>query len=189
MNGPETPTVGLVVGYLFDVDQANAEAQRLQLSARFSLILNAYASDEVGKSFDLELLASLLVRVLGWVGVDSLSVTTDDAQTLSFPSVEALRQYYQGLPAETEPFALLRALEHDRVKCLVETEPYALAGGPMPYHDQWVFAFYVANYERTELQKLILRLCVELDVPMSEIRQGSVHPQFTLATRLRRMLP
>ncbi len=168
------PSLGLVVGYLYDIDGISPqEAVHAQLPRRFSLILNAYAWDEDGKNFDLDLLFDLLSYLLDWIGYDTLTVMTEESQTRTYPTVDELKTYYQQVPIEKgDPFTSLRAVRRGRVTCLIETEFYNRVGGPMPYHDQYVFAFYVSDYRPDELQMLIVRRCAELEIPISEIRQG-----------------
>ena len=159
------------------------------LNHRFSLILKHYAWDECGKSFDQVIFFDLLELVLGWIGCESLAITTRDTRTFGFGSVRELAEHYSRLPAESgEPFAYAEARVGETVRCLVETEFWNQVGGPMPYSDEYVFAFYVSTYDRSQLQKMIVRRCVELDVPISELRQGCISPQFEGHRRIRRAL-
>jgi hypothetical protein len=180
------PTVGLVLGYLYDIDYPSRRAEKIGLRERFALILNSYAFDECGKDFDEGMFFEILESLNFMSAVSKISVALQDEQNREFPSLSKLRSFYSGLnPEDRVPFITANFESEGVVQCYVETEFYDRVGGLMPYSDSYVFSFYLEHYNRHDLQRSILAYCLEKGVEVFELRQGSVMPQISWAKRIR----
>lgn len=156
--------LGIVWGYLPDIDEQAAVAKEAYLHQRLSLVLNRYPDTAPGVFeifFDKEFLRQILVPVLHTITYDRVEAcdwfegrhsTVDEAFVIDSES------------HEVQTFRWVKCFAQDRLVCYIEHEDYENWGGPHPYHDAFVYAIYLHDIERLSFQQHILRTALEHDI-------------------------
>ena len=60
----------------------------------------------------------------------------------------------------------------NRMVAYAETEPWALVGGPFPYHDSYTLAFYTADDRTHEFQCICERISKEMGANIIGVHKG-----------------
>jgi hypothetical protein len=169
-------TIGFVWGYLPWVDRRSETAEELGLQQRFSIATNRYPDSAPGlyeTVFDLDLVLGMCAALLALFPHDTLR------------AVDWVGGTHLGLPAACladpedggyDSFSSAVLLRDGRPKCYIEYEAYDSCGGPHPYHDAYVYAFYSAGVERGLLQDALFAFCSEKGVIMTDIISGGPNP-------------
>jgi len=169
-------TVGFVWGYLPGVDVQSETARRHGLLQRFSLAFNRYPDSAPGCYdivFDEELIVGTVQALLrlfphdGLVAADCNADPHDGIEDAMLVDAES---------GEKETFGSVTLTRRNEPVCYVEHEAYQSCGGPAPYHDAFVYAFYCTEIERPTVQKALLSYSVDNDIMISDIVTGSPHP-------------
>lgn len=190
----ESENFRFVLGYLPEIDCVPKTAATLGLSCRVAAVLNC---PDVPRS---ALYWDMLGAFVGSLQHDSIAFEIDidhDSITfeigagnvrLVFTSVDAMREYVERRPEKFgRPFNRAALLLHNEVTAIIDTEPWAMGGGPQPYSDSWTFAIYRETDEASRLKDSCYRVCSQYGVPILDEMRGLPVPQEpSLWTRLLR---
>jgi hypothetical protein len=166
----------LVFGYLPEIDRRSKAAQKLGLLKRVAAVLN---DDDVPYS---QLYWDMVVTFVENLNHDSITFEIDvgdiaDAP-LVFTSLLTMREHVESPPREFGvPFSRATFFLRGKANAYIDTEPYACAGGPDPYHDSWTFSIYRATDEVTSLRDACYRVCRQHGLPILEEMQGLPAPE------------
>jgi len=179
--------IGLVFGYLYNIDYMSKEAKDLGLNKRFAIVVNRYPDEAPGVydiEFDYKFLLELLKITSVLISHDKVRIMINKGQELG--SLSELNDFYADIQEDDrEPFVWLKYIKKEEVTCYIEFDPYAYYGGPYPYHDAFVYSFYQKDYDRKEIQKAIISYCVNNDIFISEILLGEWKPRYSFKERVR----
>ena len=164
--------IGIVWGYLPNIDKESPVAEAAQLHQRFSIVVNRYPDTAPG-TFDIEFnkdLAQHLFRPLlqylehdrmeACDYFDKIHQTFDDALIFDEES------------KEDKTFKWIKLFQNEELICYIEHEDYENWGGPHPYHDAFVYALYLQYIERIAFQRLLFQAIIKHDITVTEIISG-----------------
>jgi len=179
-------TIGVVWGYLPDIDVRSNAATTAGLMQRFSVAFDRYPGSAPGCyviSFNRDLVIGVLSSLLQLFPHDTL-VATDSEGREHASLADACR--YDAEHECWEPIAAIRLADGETTVCYVEHEPYESAGGPHPYHDAFVYAFYCSDMERNVVQKTLFEHAIDNEITVLDVCSGAPEP--VTRSRFRRFL-
>jgi len=184
--GMRERSIGFVWGYLPTVDEQSEAAKHLGFTRRFSLAVNRYPDSGPGVyevSFDAELVLGVFGLLLPLFPHDTLTAV-DDAGGSHSDLTAACHVCPEN--GEQESFASATLAQAGTPTCYIEHEPYGSCGGPHPYHDAYVYAFYSTGISRQQVQDALFSFCSANGVTLADVITGSRNP--VRASWYRRML-
>jgi hypothetical protein len=183
-----TTLVTLVLGFIADVDEIPDEAAAAGLLRRFAVSMISAGPELSEPFFDRAVLRAVFAALLPLWTVDRVISRKSGGAALIFASsIEAIEE---GALAE-DPADLFRAMTmlfRDRAVCVVRSIPYFALGGPAPYHDAFVFEFFVPSYDTKEVEGLLRSASCRSAFPL-EIVTAWPEPKWGKWARVRRWLP
>ncbi len=182
----QTVTLGFVWGYLPEIDVRSSAAIKAGLLQRFSVAL-AYYPDGVLSCceirFNSDLVIGVLSSLLQLFPHDTLVATDSEGKEHALLN-DACQ--YDAENDDWKPIETIRLSAGETTVCYVEHEAYQLVGGPNPYHDAYVYAFYCRDMERNVVQKALFEHAIENDLTVLEVCSGAPEP--VASSRLRKFL-
>ncbi len=169
-------TIGFVWGYLLDIDVRSNAATTAGLLQRFSVAFDRYPDSGPACyviHFNRDLVLGVLSSLLHLFSHDT--VVAIDSEGREYASL-ADACHYDAEEECWEPIAAIRLADGETTVCYVEHEPYELAGGPHPYHDAFVYAFYCSNMDRNVVQKALFAHAIENDITVLDVCSGAPEP-------------
>lgn len=169
-------TIGFVWGYLPSIDVQSEVATNLRLEHRFTLAINRYPDSTPGLSeisFDADLVLGVLAELLPLFPHDTLTAVNDVGASHLDLATSCRTDLEDGA---RESFTSVTLSQDGIPTCYVEHEAYERCGGPHPYHDAYVYAFYSKGIERRLVQDALFSFCAANGVILSDVISGSPTP-------------
>lgn len=166
-------TMSFVWGYLPGVDVCSDVATKAGLLQRFSLAFSSYSDFAPEMTLNRDLVVGTLNDLLQLFPHDGLVATDRDG------AVHASLEEACLCDAETkdwDPIQSVRVSQGDQMTCYVEHEPYQDVGGPSPYHDAFVYAFYCRTIDRSTVQDALFLHAVHSKALILEVISGATRP-------------
>lgn len=162
----------LIFGYLPEIDRVPDTARKLGLLCRVAAVLY---DDEIPHSlFYWDLVEAFVESLPG----DSVTFEIEtDKDLLVFSSASLLRRSADGCPELGIPFNRATFYLRGRGQAFIDVEPWAMIGGPDPYHDSWTFAIYRETEDVTQLRDACYRVCAKHGLPFLEEIRGLAAPK------------
>jgi hypothetical protein len=186
-----------VLGYLRWIDELPETAQKLGLSYRTAAVLNAELDKD--DTPDIQVYWDIIDAFIEAFTPDNVEFEIDvyfnkctvfslvpffrncaehqPTKCLVFNSVPSMREYVERRSERGVPFDRAFFYKQDKVIAFIIVEPYALCGGPFPYHDSWTFAIYRETDDMTRLREACYRVCEKHGLPIEEEMQGLDAPE------------
>lgn len=169
-------TLGFVWGYLPEIDIQSDAAKRLGFMQRFSLAFNRYPDSGPGFyeiAFDPLLVLGVFNVLLPLFSYDLLMAVDDIGASHSNLATACRVDPEYG---EQESFVSATLLRSGSPTCYIEHEPYCSCGGPHPYHDAYVYAFYCKAIERQPVQDALVLYCSVNRAILADVISGCPTP-------------
>jgi len=169
-------TIGFVWGYLPYIDIRSKIATEACLKERFSIAFDRYPDSGprvYNIEFNKDIIVGVLAELLKLFDYDSLIAT--DWENKHHSSVNQACLY----DAEDEswyPLTSIRLLKNGVTVCYVEHEAYQTCGGPHPYHDAFVYAFYFNGLDRSHVQKTLSAYAISNNITILDMLSGCKIP-------------
>ena len=182
-----TTWVSLVFGFVADADEIPAEAAAAGLRRRFAVSMISDATGSAEPFFDRDVLEALFMALLPLWPAGRVVASKPGSSARVFASAIAA---IEGGALSQDPADLcgdLTLFAQERPVCMVRTLPYHAVGGPAPYHDAFVFEFFVSSYDATELEALLEGISCRRVFEL-EIVRALPEPRWSRWARLRRLL-
>ncbi len=161
-----------VIGFLPEIDRLPEAAIRMGLRYRLAAILNY---DAVPHS---QLYWDLIDSFVESVPSDSLLFELEAGKALlSFPSVSLMRVYTHEHTQVSRPFDRATFIFRSKVSAYLDIEPWAMIGGPFPYHDSWTFSFYRDVEDITRIRDACYHVCDNYGVHILDEMHGLPFPK------------
>jgi hypothetical protein len=147
---------GIVVGYLKG-DQLLPELASAGLTGRCAVLLPSYQAGNVDADFDCHLYMDIVGTAFRTVLADAARVAFAEGTIRDAGGVEELNSLFMCQAEQREPFAIAAFFKGGKLRAALISEPYALVGGPAPYHDTYCQSFFATPQDVAsfvdELQK------------------------------------
>lgn len=169
-------TIGFVWGYLPGIDTQSQPAIEAGLPQRFSLAFNRYPDSGPGfyvTEFDRDLIVGTMNCLLQIFSYDSLVAEDLKGESHSSLPEACLTDEENG---GYDSFNTIRLAKDDTLVCYVEHEAYESCGGPHPYHDAYVYAFYCGYIERSAVQNVLFAHASGNDILVLDVISGAQQP-------------
>lgn len=169
-------TIGFVWGYLPAIDEQSEAEEHLGLTQRFSLAFNRYPDSNPGlyeMAFDAELVLGVFAVMLPLFPHDVLTAV-DHAGASHSDLASACRVDPEN--GERESFGSVTLAQGGSPTCYIEHEDYGSCGGPHPYHDAYVYAFYCKAVDREPVQDALCSYCSAHRVILADVISGCPTP-------------
>jgi hypothetical protein len=160
-------TLCLVSGYHRDsYPPSRAYDQRLR--RRFAVVFETYRRAKVDMYFDADLFLHLIPILCQAIGYDSCTIVLSNGVCVG--TFESLANYYAGCEElDRDPPDRIDLSKDDQLVAIVETEWWALCGGPSPYHDSYTFSFYTGEDRSDELRRISETVCTQIGARITGI--------------------
>lgn len=163
-------TLCLVSGY-HAANFPPADAFELGLRHRFAVVLNTYRRDKADMYFDSSLYLLLVRTVCQAIGYDCVTIRMIEG--VRFHSFDDLARQYADLEElEQKPPARIDMYKSGQLVGVVETELWAMVGGPSPYHDSYTLSFYTHGDRSPELRRVSETACSEAGAVITGYHEG-----------------
>lgn len=170
-------SIGFVWGYLPGVDGRGHAASGAGLLQRFSVIFDRYPDSCPGvfvTEFKKDQYLGVLQELIRLFQHDSIIAVDSNGE--EHTSLEKACLFD---PNSNEWYSLweIRLMQHGVMSCYVEHEPYYLAGGPNPYHDAYVYAFYSKGLDRHDVQTKLFSYANKNNMEIVDVITGCSDPR------------
>jgi len=136
-------TFKVVVGYLRDVDRLPRDAARLGLPHRCAFVMDTYSPDSVDDTFNAPLYHAMIGMVWGVLRCDRADVFLPNRRSAaSLAELETLVHKYTR--TEDMPVPEMIMFRGPAPAAFMESQLWALAGGPPVYHDSYTVAVFTS---------------------------------------------
>ncbi len=162
-----------VFGYLPEIDRLPTMAEKCGLRCRVAAVLNY--SDVPHSPLYWDMVGAFVENL----DHDSIVFEIDTESTpLVFTSVREMQDLVESRPTDYGgPFDRATLYLRGKAKAFIDTEAYAMCGGPQPYSDSWTFAIYRETDEATGLNDACYGVCSQYGLPTLEAMHGLPDPQ------------
>jgi hypothetical protein len=168
----------IVIGYLPGIDRLPSDLLTLGLVHRFAFVLETFRSDSADIYFDSSLYGKLVNIISNVAPSNSIRVVPERKEPArEVHNAEEICELFNEIPrVRQKPFYRLLFMNDSLVVAVLESEPWAQVGGPLPYHDSYTLSLFTASDLSQELVKAARVFVEQAGVELSEVIQGNSTP-------------
>lgn len=169
-------TINFVWGYLPYIDIRSDVATEACLMRRFSIAFDRYPDSAPGIyiiKFNKDIVVGVLSELFKLFAYDSLIATDWQGKTHRSLDEACLFDVEED---SWDPVMSIRLLKKGVIVCYVEHEAYQTHGGPHPYHDAFVYAYYFNELDRDIVQKTLFSYAISNNITILDVCSGYHEP-------------